>query len=102
MDAQPRIVSSNTAQEQAAWRGIEHGEPTLAVVDEGRFVGLVLPTALMEVLLTERVLIAFFVPGVLLGLSLGAVSLRPRRPLMVDMQNMMRKGCGYVTEERLD
>lgn len=75
MDDNPPIVSSNTAREQVAWRGLEHGEPTLAVVDEGRFVGLVLPTVLMEVLLTECVLIAFFVPGVLLGMSLeGSVT----------------------------
>lgn len=54
MDADPPVVSSTDVREQAAWRAVQHGEPTLAVVDDGRFVGLVPATALLEVLLAEH------------------------------------------------
>lgn len=55
MDAQPPIVAPTTVQERAAWKAVQHNEPTLAVVDDaGRFVGLVPATALLEVLLTEH------------------------------------------------
>ncbi|MBG6181547.1 magnesium transporter [Arthrobacter sp. CAN_A1] len=54
MDAQPPVVAPATGQERAAWKAIQHSEPTLAVVDDGRFIGLVPATALLEVLLTEH------------------------------------------------
>ena len=54
MDAHPPVVASSTVQEQAAWRAVHHNEPTLAVVDDGQFVGLVPATALLEVLLAEH------------------------------------------------
>lgn len=54
MDADPPVVSSTDVREQAAWLAVQHGEPTLAVVDDGRFVGLVPATALLEVLLAEH------------------------------------------------
>ncbi|EFV93391.1 CBS domain-containing protein [Dietzia cinnamea P4] len=54
MDADPPTVSSTDVQEQAAWLAVQHGEPTLAVVDDGRFMGLVPATALLGVLLAEH------------------------------------------------
>ena len=54
MDADPVIVGSATAQEQAAWMASQRDEPTLAVVEEGRFMGLVPANVLLEVLLAEH------------------------------------------------
>ncbi|MBB1025219.1 magnesium transporter, partial [Dietzia sp. DQ12-76] len=54
MDTAPPVVAPTAVQEQAAWRAVQHGEPTLAVVDDGRFVGLVPATALLGVLLAEH------------------------------------------------
>lgn len=54
MDVDPPVVSSTDVQEQAAWRAVQHGEPTLAVVDNGQFIGLVPATALLGVLLAEH------------------------------------------------
>ena len=54
MDSAPPVVTPTVVQEQAAWRAVQHGEPTLAVIDDGRFVGLVPATALLEVLLAEH------------------------------------------------
>lgn len=55
MDADPPVVEPDTDQEVAAWKAVEHGETSLAVVDAGgRFVGLVPPRRLLAVLLTEH------------------------------------------------
>lgn len=54
MDTDPPTVAPSVGQEQAAWQAVHHDEPTLAVVDEGSFVGLVPATALLEVLLVEH------------------------------------------------
>ena len=55
MDADPPVVSPGTDQEVAAWRAVRHGESALAVVDQAdRFVGLIPPHRLVEVLLAEH------------------------------------------------
>jgi len=54
MDADPPSVSPSQSQEAAAWKMIRHGESSLAVVDEGRFVGLIPPHAMLAVLLEEH------------------------------------------------
>lgn len=54
MDTNPPVVAPSTVQEKAAWKAIHHNEPTLAVIDDGRFFGLVPATALLEVLLAEH------------------------------------------------
>ena len=54
MDRQPPTVTPDTDQEHAAWRAVQHDEAALAVVDEGRFVGLVPPQRLLGVLLAEH------------------------------------------------
>jgi magnesium transporter len=55
MDDDPPVVHSSVDQEEAAWKAVRHGESSLAVVDEeARFVGLVPPPRLLEVLLAEH------------------------------------------------
>jgi magnesium transporter len=55
MDDDPPVVAPGTDQEQAAWKAVQHGESSLAVVDaEGRFVGLIPPHRLLGVLLWEH------------------------------------------------
>lgn len=54
MDDEPPTVAPSTVQEHAAWKAVQHNEPTLAVVDDGRFAGLIPATALLEVLLMEH------------------------------------------------
>jgi magnesium transporter len=55
MDPEPPAVVPETAQELAAWRMIEHGESSLAVVDgDGRFRGLVGPHPMLSALLVEH------------------------------------------------
>jgi magnesium transporter len=55
MDAKPPKVAPGTDQEHAAWQAVQHGEPGLAVVDaRGRFVGLIPPQRLLQVLLEEH------------------------------------------------
>jgi magnesium transporter len=55
MDAKPPVVSPGVDQEVAAWTAVRHGESSLAVVDErGRFLGLIPPRRLLEVLLSEH------------------------------------------------
>jgi len=55
MDAHPAAVAPEVDQEVAAWTTVQHGQRSLAVVDEeGRFVGLVPPQRLMFVLLREH------------------------------------------------
>jgi magnesium transporter len=55
MDPAPPVVAPGVDQEVAAWRAVQHRESTLAVVDrDGRFLGLVPPERLLEVLLWEH------------------------------------------------
>lgn len=55
MDDSPPVVAPGADQEAAAWRAVQHGEATLAVVDEGgRFRGFVPPHRLLAVLLNEH------------------------------------------------
>lgn len=55
MDPDPPMVMPGVDQEVAAWKAIRHGEGSLAVVDEdGRFLGLIPPRRLLEVLLAEH------------------------------------------------
>ncbi|MEZ5169939.1 MAG: magnesium transporter [Acidimicrobiia bacterium] len=55
MDPEPPCVGPGVDQEVAAWELVHRGESSLAVVDEhGRFVGLVPPAAMLEVLLREH------------------------------------------------
>lgn len=55
MDAAPPVVTPGTDQEIAAWQAIRHGETSLAVVDDqGRFLGLITPRRIFEVLLWEH------------------------------------------------
>jgi magnesium transporter len=56
-DDPPRVVvgESGVDEEIAAWKAVRHGESALAVVDErGRFVDLVPPRRVVEVLLSEH------------------------------------------------
>lgn len=55
MDPDPPAVGSGVDQEVAASAMVDHGESSLAVVDEaGLFVGLIPPTQMLEVLLREH------------------------------------------------
>ncbi len=55
MDPDPPAVAPGVDQEVAAWRAVQHGERSLAVVDaEGRFQGLIPPQRLLAVLLWEH------------------------------------------------
>ena len=55
MDADPPTVDPDCDQEAVAWKMVEHGESSVAVVDaEGRFVGLVSPHRMLAVLLLEH------------------------------------------------
>lgn len=55
MDADPPVVASDTDREPAAWKAVNHGEGSLAVVDaDGRFIGLVPPHELLAILLAEH------------------------------------------------
>jgi magnesium transporter len=55
MDPDPPMVAPGVDQERAAWTAVCHGEPSLAVVeDDGRFVGLIPPQRLLEILLAEH------------------------------------------------
>ncbi len=55
MDVDPPVVAPGLDQEKAAWKAVQHGESSLAVVDgEGTFRGLVPPARLMGVLLQEH------------------------------------------------
>lgn len=55
MDPDPPVVAPGLSQEKAAWKAVQHGESSLAVVDEaGRFRGLVPPSRLLGVLLREH------------------------------------------------
>lgn len=54
MDRDPPTVSPGHAQEAVAWTMIRHGENSMAVVDGGRFLGLIPPHAMLSVLLAEH------------------------------------------------
>jgi magnesium transporter len=55
MDSDPPVVAPGLDQEQAAWKMVQHGESSLAVVDsQGRFLGLVPAKRLLAVLLAEH------------------------------------------------
>jgi magnesium transporter len=55
MDGDPPVVVAGTDEEHAAWKAVRHGESALAVVDrDGRFLGVVTPRRMVEVLLTEH------------------------------------------------
>lgn len=55
MDPDPPVVAPGLSQEKAAWKAVQHGESSLAVVDsDGRFRGLVPPARLLGVLLREH------------------------------------------------
>lgn len=55
MDTDPPAVSPGVDQEKAAWKAVQHGESTLAVIDDGgRFVGFIPPDRLLAVLLQEH------------------------------------------------
>jgi magnesium transporter len=55
MDADPPTVTAGADQELAAWKAVQHGGDSIAVVDAaGRFVGLIPPRRLLRVLLQEH------------------------------------------------
>jgi magnesium transporter len=55
MDSDPPVISAGQDEEIAAWKAVRHGESALAVVDsDNRFVGLVTPRRMVEVLLVEH------------------------------------------------
>ncbi len=55
MDRDTPKVAIGIDQEIAAWQAVQHGESALAVVDrDGRFVGLIPPDRLLEVMLIEH------------------------------------------------
>ncbi len=55
MEPDPPRVGPGADQEVAAWKMIHRGESSLAVVDgQDRFVGLIPPTQMLEVLLREH------------------------------------------------
>jgi magnesium transporter len=55
MDGDPPVVTPGTDQERVAWEMVHKGDSSVAVVDEGgRFLGLVPPYRMLEVLLAEH------------------------------------------------
>ena len=55
MDAEPPVVAPGADQELVAWRMVRRGESSMGVVDSaGRFVGLIPPEAMLEVLLSAH------------------------------------------------
>ncbi len=55
MDEDPPTVAPGVDQEVAAWKAVEHGESSVAVVDEQtRFLGLIPPCRMLSVLLSEH------------------------------------------------
>jgi magnesium transporter len=55
MDSDPPVVAPGEDQEVAAWKMVERGESSIAVVDAaGRFVGLIPPHRMLDVLLAEH------------------------------------------------
>jgi len=55
MDHDPPVVAHTADQERAAWLMLEHGERSLAVVDDdGMFLGLIAPQKMLAVLMQEH------------------------------------------------
>jgi magnesium transporter len=55
MDAEPPVVRPGVSREMAAWQAVNHGEGSLAVVDDDDgFVGLIPPPRLLAILLLEH------------------------------------------------
>ncbi len=55
MDRDPPVARPGLHQERAAWNAVQHGEATLAVVDDDSvFLGFVPPLRMLEVLLWEH------------------------------------------------
>jgi magnesium transporter len=55
MDDNPPVVKSGTDQEVAAWQAVRRKESALVVVDDqGRFLGLIPPDRLLEIMLWEH------------------------------------------------
>jgi magnesium transporter len=55
IDPDPPVIIHGVDEEIAAWKAVRHGESALAVVDDGgRFVGLIPPRRIVEVLLQEH------------------------------------------------
>jgi len=55
MDPDPPFVHLAEDQEIAAWKAVQHGERSIAVVEDGRrFIGLIPPRRLLSVLLMEH------------------------------------------------
>jgi magnesium transporter len=55
MDPHAPVVAPGTDQEVAAWQAVRHQESALSVVDaDGRFVGIIPPHRLIQVLLSEH------------------------------------------------
>jgi magnesium transporter len=55
MDPRAPVVAPGTDQEVAAWHAVRHQESALSVVDgDGRFIGIIPPHRLIEVLLSEH------------------------------------------------
>ncbi|MGD9889728.1 MAG: magnesium transporter [Dehalococcoidia bacterium] len=55
MDTDPPVVAPGVNQEVAAWRAVQRGESSLAVVDaDRRFLGMIPPPRLLAVLLREH------------------------------------------------
>jgi magnesium transporter len=55
MDPGAPIVAPGTDQEVAAWQAVRHQESALSVVDsDGRFIGIIPPHRLIQVLLSEH------------------------------------------------
>jgi magnesium transporter len=55
MDPDPPVVAPGLDQEMAAWKAVQRGESSLAVVDAGgRFLGLIPPSRLLAILLSEH------------------------------------------------
>ena len=55
MDADPPVVAPGVRQSAAAWKAVQHGESSLAVVDAaGHLRGLVPPSRLLAVLLRDH------------------------------------------------
>ena len=55
MDDDPPCVSHAMDREHAAWKAVQHGESALAVVDDdGRYLGIIPPQRLLQVMLAEH------------------------------------------------
>jgi len=54
IDRAPPVIAAGVDDEVAAWKAVRHGDSALAVVEDGRFVGMVPPRRVVEVLLAEH------------------------------------------------